>query len=290
MRMGVLKAAKMAENPAKIIEGETIGTDQNNNSDTEVIGLKIDILQQELNLSIAVGQGRATLPDIIPLARTICDKITDIVVDNVRDKGSHIPCRKGCATCCELYLIPLSVPEVCRLNQEISTSPPQWREHIWQTSLLAARRILSQKPPETFIDQTEDTSVVSPEKLNLVSDWYSSLSLPCPFLRDGRCSIYEKRPLACREHFVKGSADACSGKSGMAEVVKIPVNMPNALAQLAAELEDTDQESVMLPLALVWFEQNRQRALRSWPAAKMVNRFLEIVKDMVSKNSEVVFA
>ena len=279
----------MIENPAKIMEVEPIGRDQNCDNDAEVIGLKIDILGKELNLSIAVGRGRSTLADIVPLARIVCERIADLVVESVQSDGADIPCRKGCAACCGPYLIPLSVPEVCRLNEEISTSSPRWREQIWQTSLLAARRILSQKPPETFIDQTEDRSLLGEEKLNLVSDWYASLKLSCPFLCNGRCSIYDRRPLACREHFVKGSAAACSGKPGIAEVVKMPVNMPNVLAQLAGELEDTDQESVMLPLALVWYEQNRQRALRSWPAVMMVNRFLEIVKNMVSKNSEVVF-
>jgi Fe-S-cluster containining protein len=280
----------MVENPAKIMEGEPIGTDENSNSDAEVIGLKLDILGKELNLCIAVGQGQATLADIVPLARTLCDKITGIVVESVRGDGAEIPCRKGCPACCGPYLIPLSFPEVCRLNEEISTSPPHWREQILQTSLLAARRILSQKPPESFNDQTEDSSLLGEEKLNLVSDWYASLKLSCPFLCDGRCSIYDQRPLACREHFVKGSDAACSGKPGIAEVVRMPVNMPNALAQLAGELEGTAAESVMLPLALIWFEQNQQRVHRSWPAVMMVNRFLEIVKDMASKNSEAVVA
>lgn len=280
----------MVENTAKTMECEPIGTDESGNSSAEVIGLELDILGKEVNFNIAVGQGHATLADVVPLARIVCDKVTDVIVESIQSDGADIPCRKGCAACCGPYLIPLSVPEVYRLNEEISTSPPHWREQIWQTSLLAARRILSQKPPESFIDQTEDTSLVGREELNLMSDWYAGLKLSCPFLCDGQCSIYDQRPLACRELFVKGSASECGDQSDKAEVLDIPIQMPNVLAQLAGELEGTAAESVMLPLALVWYDQNKQRAHRAWPAVMMVNRFLEIVKDMAPNYSEAVVA
>ena len=95
--------------------------------------------------------------------------------------------------------------------------------------------------------------------------------------------------MACRELFVKGFADACGGQSGIAEVVQMPVKMPNALAQLAGDLEGTTTEAVILPLTLAWYEQNKQRADRTWPARMMVKRFLEIVREMASKNyTEVV--
>ena len=91
--------------------------------------------------------------------------------------------------------------------------------------------------------------------------------------------------MACRELFVKGSADACGGEQSLAEVVQMPVKMPNALAQLASDFEGTTTEAVILPLTLVWYEQNKQRADRTWPAAMMVKRFLEIVREMAAKNS-----
>ncbi len=95
--------------------------------------------------------------------------------------------------------------------------------------------------------------------------------------------------MACRELFVKGSADACGGEQSIAEVVQMPVKMPNALAQLASDFEGTAAEAVILPLTMAWYEQNKQRADRTWPAAMMVERFLEIVKEMASKNyTEVV--
>jgi Fe-S-cluster containining protein len=275
----------VAENPEKTIGMEPIGTGESGNNATEVIGLELGILGKEVDFSIAVVKGQATLADIVPLARTICTKITDVVVESICSDGGRIPCRKGCVACCGPYLVPLSVPEALRLNEEISAAPPNQREPMLRACLLAAHRILNQKPPEPFLDQTTEPSQAGPAELNLVLSWYASLKLPCPFLCKGLCTIYQQRPMACRELFVKDSADACGGEQSIAEVVQMPVKMPNALAQLASDFEGTTAEAVILPLTPAWYEQNKQRADRTWPAVMMVKRFLEIVREMAAKNS-----
>lgn len=275
----------MGENLLTTGDGEPIGTSDTYNSDTNVIGLKLDILGKELNFSFDVGQEQARLADIVPLARTICTKITQVVVESIRSEGGRIPCCKGCASCCGPYLVPLSIPEALWLKEEISAAPSDRHESMFKACLLASQRILSQKPPESFIDKTKKLSHANPVDLNLVSDWYSSFKLPCPFLNKNECTIYEQRPLACREHFVNGSSEVCRGRQGIAEVVKMPLQLPNALAQLAGELEGTTPEAVIFPLALLWCQENPKRAKRTWPKAMMVRRFVEIVETMASKNS-----
>ncbi len=271
------------------MEGKHFGAGVSSDCATQVIGLDLDVLGKKVNFSFAVSKGQATLADIVPLARTICTKITDIVVESVCSNGDHIPCCKGCETCCSHYLVPLSVPEAFRLKEEISHAPRSQRESIWQACLLTTRRILSKRPPKLLLDQTDGPSMVGLVDLKRVSDWYKNLKMPCPFLHKGLCTIYDQRPLACREHFVKGSAEACNGERDVAEVVRMPVQMPNALAQLAQDFEGTTLEAVLLPLVFLWYEQERPRANKTWPAAMMVKRFLEIVKEMASKNyTEVV--
>ena len=129
-----------------------------------------------------------------------------------------------------------------------------------------------------------DISPAGSVDLNLVSNWYTSLKVHCPFLYNHACSIYSQRPLACREHFIKGSVRACKGLPGAAKVLDMPVRLPNVLGQLASELEGTDVEAVILPLALLWCRENPERAERSWPAEMMVRRFVEIVEAMAQIN------
>lgn len=148
---------------------------------------------------------------------------------------------------------------------------------------------MSQKLPKPFIHQKE-ISPARPLDLNLVSNWYTSLKLRCPFLSNHICSIYGQRPLACREHFIKGSARACGGQRDVAEVLEMPVQLPNVLGQLASELEGTGVEAVILPLSLVWCQENPERAERSWPAEMMVKWFVEIVESMARMNLTAVAA
>ncbi len=280
----------MAECVLTIAEGDDIGASGTYNSGKKVIGLELYILGETLNFRVGIGKDRAKLADIVPLARTICTSITDVVVKRARSDGARIPCSKGCSPCCSRYLVPLSVPEALRFKEDISMLSAHRRESIWKSCLLSARLILNQKPPKPFMRKADAVSPASPVDLNLVSNWYMSLKLRCPFLYNHTCSIYDQRPLACREHFVTGSVRACRGQRGVAEVIEMPVQMPNVLGQLASELEDTPAEAVILPLALVWCEENLERAERTWPAAVMVERFVEIVKTMARRNLPPVAA
>lgn len=87
-----------------------------------------------------------------------------------------------------------------------------------------------------------------------------------------------------------GTAKVCRGEHGAAEVLEMPVQMPSALGQLASELEGTNVEGLILPLALVWCEENQERAERTWPFAMMVNRFFEIIREMACENSATLSA
>ena len=250
----------------------------------KTIGLELDILGETLNFRIGFGKERAKLSDIVPIARTLCDKITNVVVRRTLSEKCRIPCGKGCSACCSRYLVPLSVPEALRLKEEIDKAPAYRRESMLRTCLRDACIILSHRPPEPLTSQIDEASPLESVDLNFVSNWYSNFKLACPFLDNHVCSIYEQRPLACREHYITGSARACKGLRGDAEVLDMPLQLPNVLGQLASELEGTDVEAVILPLAPVWCEENSERAKRSWPAEVMVKRFVEIVEAMARRN------
>lgn len=274
----------MAENLLTAVGGKPVGAGDGYHYGTEVIGLKLDILGKKVNFSIGVGKGQVRLSDIVPMARKICTEITNVVLQSTLNDGGHIPCRKGCAACCSHYLVPLSIPEAFLLKEEISAAPAHRRDSIRRACLLAASLILSQKPPKTFVHQTAEASSMSMTDLDIVSSWYKSLELNCPFLDSGICTIYEQRPLACREHCVEGSARACRGHHGTAAVLQMPVSVLNALGQLASEFEGTSVEAVLLPLSLVWCEENAARDERTWPSTTMVKRFVEIIKSMTCTN------
>lgn len=249
----------------------------------KIIRLELDILGETVDLHIHVAQTQARLADIVPVARALSTKITDKVTEMVRSSGAHIPCCKGCSTCCSYYLVPLAVPEVFRLREETFAMPVTRRLLIEQACLSAAQRILDQPPPESFAEMaTGGAADSAAELLNTTSSWYADFKLPCVFLYEGVCTIYEQRPTACREYSVTGSSRACGGGAGEPEKIYIPAKMSEILGQLASELEGTSVEALIMPLALIWADENPERDERTWPAELMVERFVELVEESVS--------
>ena len=254
--------------------------------DLDIIDLDLEIDGKEIHFSIGVADKEARLADIVPLAREISTKLAITVLDTIGQDGQTVPCCKGCSVCCN-YLIPLSVPEVFRLREELLTMPTEKSNRILQSCIETSERILDNRSP---ISSLKSFSESEPPHISQISKWYAGLKLGCPFLSDGLCMLYEQRALACREHIVTGSAFFCeTNHKDNPNVVPMPVSVLEALGQLAAELEGSEIEALILPLAFAWVRENLQRAERTWAAVEMVQRFVEILKQMamVSKNSVI---
>jgi len=234
----------------------------------------LKILGRQIPFSVHLVREQATLSDLVPLARELCNKVTSTVVASLRRNGEQLACRKGCSACC-YYLVPVSVPEAFRLYQEIMALPQPQRARFLQRSLQAARRILSMSVPSGLV---AEPSCDSHELLERVSRWYTSLALPCPFLTDGLCGIYPIRPIACREHIAAGSN--CSCRSSLRQgheptVVEMPVSAAQVLGELCVRLEPTAPKALILPLALAWASDNIEQSQRTWPSQFLVKCFVE---------------
>lgn len=254
----------------------------NNNYGLEVIALELDILGKTEDFRIGVADGQAKLADIVPLARILSTKLVILLLDRLNKSRKSVPCCKGCSACCS-YLIPLSVPEAFRLRQELLALSVEHGTGILQSYFDASKAVLDKKPWKFDINKSAKNDLSRISRLN---KWYSAFKLPCPFLSDGLCTLYDQRAIACREHIVTGSPALCEdGETNNPNVVSMPVSVLEALGKLTAELEQSEVEAVMLPLAMPWAQDNLKRSERTWSAVMMVERFAEILKEMSSKNS-----
>ena len=241
----------------------------------KVIGLDLDLYGKNLHFDISFGTDTVGLEAIVGVAREICDKITEFVVAKNIEQGERVPCCQGCVNCCN-YLITASSAEIFCLVEDVKKLNDSFYKYVQKNILLACQQILKKKPPEHF-DHSQ---------LNDLSDWYKSLNLSCPFLFEGSCSIYDVRPISCREYFIKGSPNVCKGKRGFAEVLEMPVSIANVLNDFCCELEDESDTSVMLSLFQVWADENSERKLKKWPAEYLVRKFTELLKNAASKTRE----
>ncbi|MFC1676862.1 YkgJ family cysteine cluster protein [Planctomycetota bacterium] len=249
--------------------------------DAEVLHYEFVFLGKPIHLDIALAKSMAKLSDIVPLARVLSSKLAIITLEQLREDGETIGCCKYCSACCK-YLVPLSIPEAFRLNDEIKALPEQFRQQFTQSFVDASEKILSKENEDFDLNE----SSVSQLQLSQISKWYSDLQLSCPLLFDDLCTLYEQRPLACREHIVTDSADLCHLDSvGEPRVVPMSVSILDALGELTGELLESQTKAVILPLALPWTQENIELSNRTWSSKKMVDRFMDIVKSKVQEYS-----
>jgi hypothetical protein len=98
------------------------------------------------------------------------------LTNHILELEGFVPaCRKGCSHCCHV-LVYVTAPEALAIAGHIrETFTPQERERL-------------DRAIEDYIATT--TGMTEPERMGR--------SVPCPLLVGGCCSIYDRRPIACR--------------------------------------------------------------------------------------------
>lgn len=264
----------------------------------KIVSFNLDVLGKPVHLQVGVKDTQATLADIVPAARVLSSRIVETTMKRLRDIGISVACHKGCAACCSYYLVSISVPELFRLMQETAMMPVERRrDTVDSFSKVAKRinrylveRIAFKKRTNTETNSQVLTFELIGKELEKLSDWYSKQKSPCPFLRNKLCTIYEQRPVTCREFVVVGTTpcqlDEADTKRRMETPIR-PVRMVDALQLLASQLEDTSRESIPLPCLFDWYRGNMQRINRTWPALTIAERFIGIVREMISESNRI---
>ena len=62
-----------------------------------------------------------------------------------------------------------------------------------------------------------------------MSGRYFAAGIPCPFLEEERCGVYDERPVVCREYAVTSPPELCERLEPGLEAVERPVHMDQAL-------------------------------------------------------------
>lgn len=251
--------------------------DQSRLNDAKILESTIDISGESMHLCIGVNEEPAQLCDIVSLAYAVSDKLCSTIIQKLAANGQIVSCRNGCSACCS-YLVALSMPEIYYLHQKIASWEEDRLLSLLQCCFDSAQKILDS---DTLIKYDVNNNT---DNLSVISQWYEHLGLSCPFLKNDSCSIYEYRPLACREHLVTTSPGLCKSRiTNNPTLVRMPISILEVLGQLSAEMEQTPVEAVILPLAVVCGEGYLQRSCRRWPGVMIVERFIAILEAVASK-------
>jgi Fe-S-cluster containining protein len=117
-------------------------------------------------------------------------------LDDCKVDRSRIPCKVGCAHCCEQAIF-ISLPEAHALVMTHRDVVRDVRDELERQEILCKKAGLTKEVLDIFDHSTGPVRQV-------YNDHWWNLRQPCAFLdRETKtCRVYSHRPLACRSHLV----------------------------------------------------------------------------------------
>jgi Fe-S-cluster containining protein len=239
--------------------------------DQIVARLRLSLSGNDIELEIPVPSAEVTVTEILPIFQMLADDFTRLAQAQAETNGLAITCRKGCSACC-CQLVPVSHPEARRLAALVDSFPDPRKLAVLERFRAAQERLANTDIPEIVLSG----SFRPREELVDLGIRYFHLGIPCPFLEEDSCSIYEHRPVKCREYLVTSPAAECAKPSAeTVHKVRNPGNAFKALALIGWEWRERLPHWVPLTLSLPWAEGNPEQRMKR-PAKDLLRDFFEI--------------
>jgi Fe-S-cluster containining protein len=221
---------------------------------------------------VEVDPGPMRLRDLVPTAYELTNILVERAIQREEKEGRRISCRSGCGICC-CQMVPLSPPEVFYLIDRMERFDTSRRQEWLGRFETIAEELEKQRMLGPLLDpEYSDEPVLS------IAREYFSLKRVCPFLVDQSCSIYDDRPVACREYNVTSPAAGCVNPYTY-EVVKVPMPLPLSapLAILTAERTGSKPRLIPLTLAFHWAANHTDLRQRQWPGLELFHHFMDVL-------------
>ena len=239
-----------------------------------------------LTTPVEVPTGFVPVTEIVPLMRRIGEQAEALEERRSIAAGKAVSCKKGCAACCRM-LVPVSAPEAFALRDMIAKMPAGRRAATVRNVEAARSRLERAGLLARLTELAETSRQLSDEEMEPINRGYYALRMPCAFLENEVCSIYEDRPAACRELLVTSPAELCQDMvNNRVRPLPVPVRMSTVLGLLWSELSGGPARLIPLPVALDWAERHAPEVARTWKGAFLFENALDKVWRLLSKNSE----
>ena len=195
-----------------------------------LVSAKFTIESEHFSCSfrVSVPSGSTTLADLLPIARSLSDAIVQQTARAVRDSGEQISCTSGCGACCR-NLVAITEVEARRIGDVLVRLPEPRRS----TVLGRFSEARDQLDRAGLLQQLQSPEHCTPDDYSSLVGTYFSQGIACPFLEQESCTIYDERPLGCREYLVTSSPALCArlDSTGVCKV-KLPFTVFNAVARV----------------------------------------------------------
>ncbi len=193
--------------------------------------------------------GEVSMGSLLPALRTTADAFVAYGAELSATQGRAVSCAKGCGACCR-QVVPLAHAEARRIAALLEELPEPRRSEVKERFAAAVNRVEA----AGILPALDGRAKWEPGEATGIGLEYFHLGIACPFLEDESCSIYEERPIACREYLVTSSPVHCSAPTAESvEAVPLPTRVWAAMAREEKGLADAEPAPcVPLVLAPRW--------------------------------------
>ncbi|TKB59565.1 MAG: YkgJ family cysteine cluster protein [Nitrospira sp.] len=242
---------------------------------TEHFEIALNTSAGQITTAVEVPTGFVPVTAIVPLIRRFGEEAQALEVARSTDAGKAPSCHKGCAACCRM-LVPLSAPEAFALGEWVGSRPMDQQDRIVARLAEAKTRLLSQGLWERLSELCNAPEQPKDDALEMMNREYYALRLPCPFLEEEVCTIYEARPAACRELMVSSPPERCDDLiNNSVDPISAPILVSTVLGLLWQELTKSPTRLIPLPVALDWAKGHEQENQLTWKGVELLDRALD---------------
>ena len=236
-----------------------------------------------LSTAIDVPTGFVPITSIVPVLHRLTDAAQSLEEEDAHAAGLRISCAKGCAACCRM-LVPVSAPEAFALKQAVDALPEDRRQAILERVADSHERLRAAGLLDRLMALADSDHRLTDDDMEPINQDYYVLRMPCPFLENEMCSIYEHRPSACRELLVTTPPDLCQDLArNPVRPLPVSVRMSTALALLWSDLTRTTERLIPLPIALQWADRRAAERARRWPGMELFEKALAHIGRFLSQ-------
>ena len=243
---------------------------------SERLNLSINTTSGEMHAQVDVPTGVIPITDIVPVLRSLGEQAQALEVSKTLQTGKSISCQKGCAACCQRIMVPVSPPEAFGLADMMKTLPQDHRERIEHRLTETRARLHTAGLLPLLQDLAESPRQKSDAEVDPINRAYYALRIPCIFLENDACSIYEHRPAACREYLVTSPANLCEDtEKNDIEVLHIPLRAGTILSLLWADLTGGPVRLMPLPVAFEWADTHQDINTPTWKGSALFQKAMD---------------
>lgn len=227
--------------------------------------LELTVCDRTIQAEVPIPNQPMRVADLLPVLLAFDSALVGMAADKSESDGVKISCREGCGACCR-QIVPIAEAEAVYIAELVAALPPPRQAHVRERF----REALAALGAE-FVERLRDTSKYKElAARRQLGEEYFSRAVPCPFLEEERCTIYQHRPMRCREYLVVSPAENCRQPSP--ETVR-PVDVPVQLSRILFCFADGvgGQATHWLPLVLA-LEFNGEQ--KRFPGPELFRRFV----------------